>query len=271
LIHFYKRKMPWTFPIIVLLSPLALADQSGHVHNVAHSSESSVYTVAQPHEAQGVYTPDLTQEAAYSYPQTDYTQTSAYGNVNYDPAYNNYYDYSLEQSNEVDDISEKQGIPGIPNPAAFIPFFASFSLPLGAAVATFMAIVAVSAAFFLFPSEVEVEVNSTLRDYDGDDDDDSWFFRKRRSVDSQVGGNLGARFCSNSSSTLCKLLSTVLISSECLEAASCEVSKLGHSGDFPVMSKIVQPFLSSRYYDRYVNMDCSKLQCSLRHHSQNGL
>ena len=28
---------------------------------VAHSSESSVYTVAQPHEAQGVYTPDLTQ------------------------------------------------------------------------------------------------------------------------------------------------------------------------------------------------------------------
>ena len=27
----------------------------------AHSSESSVYTVAQPHEAQGVYTPDLTQ------------------------------------------------------------------------------------------------------------------------------------------------------------------------------------------------------------------
>ena len=28
------RKMPWTFPIIVLLSPLALADQSGHVHNV---------------------------------------------------------------------------------------------------------------------------------------------------------------------------------------------------------------------------------------------
>merc|ERR1712113_55007 len=127
-------------------------------------------------------------------------QTSAYGNVNYDPtAYSNYYDYSLEQSNEVDDIAEKQGIP---NPAAFIPFFASFSLPLGAAVATFMAIVAVSAAFFLFPSEVEVEVNSTLRDYDGDDDDDSWFLRKKRSVESQVGGNLATRFCSNSSSTL---------------------------------------------------------------------
>ena len=34
----------------------------------------------------------------------------------------------------------------------------------------------------------------------------SWFgFRKRRSVDSQHGSNLGARFCSNSSSTLCKV------------------------------------------------------------------
>jgi len=261
--------MRWRLPIIFFLSPLALADQSGHVHTGGHSSESSVYTVAQPHETQGVYTPDLTQEAAYSYPQSDYTQTSAYGNVNYDPtAYSNYYDYSLEQSNEVDDIADKQGIAGIPNPAAFIPFFASFSLPLGAAVATFMAIVAVSAAFFLFPSEVEVEVNSTRNSSVRDSDDEgrfSWFgLRKRRSVDSQLGGNLGARFCSNSSSTLCKLLSTVLISRECLEAASCEVSKLGHSGDFPVMSRIVKPFLSSRYYDRFSNMDCSKLKCSLR-------
>jgi len=269
--------MRWRLPILFFLSsPLTtLADQSGHVHTVAHSSESSVYTVAQPHEAQGVYTPDLTQEAAYSYPQSDYTQTSAYGNVNYDPsAYSNYYDYSLEQSNEVDDISEKQGIPGVPNPAAFIPFFASFSLPLGAAVATFMAIVAVSAAFFLFPSEVEVEVNGTggtVRDSD-DEGRFSWFgLRKRRSVSSQqFGGNLGTRFCSNSNSTLCKLLSTVLISTECLEVASCEVSKLGHSGDFPVMSKIVKPFVSSRYYDRFSNMDCSKLKCSLQT-SQNEL
>ena len=66
------------------------------------------------------------QEAAYSYPQTDYTQvkqereyqeifmfffqTSAYGNVNYDPAYNNYYDYSLvfqESNQEIDQQQNK--------------------------------------------------------------------------------------------------------------------------------------------------------------------
>ena len=39
---------------------------------VAHSSESSVYTVAQPHEAQGVYTPDLTQVLS----QLDLTQVN---------------------------------------------------------------------------------------------------------------------------------------------------------------------------------------------------
>ena len=88
--------MRWRLPIIFFFSPIAFADQSGHVHTVrmmminmtmmrvmmmmmmmmrlmifimimimttqvAHSSESSVYTVAQPHETQGVYTPDLTQ------------------------------------------------------------------------------------------------------------------------------------------------------------------------------------------------------------------
>jgi len=36
------------------------------------------------------------------------------------------------------------------------------------------------------------------------------------------------------------------------------------------MSKIVKPFLSSRYYDRFSNMDCSKLKCSLQT-SQNEL
>ena len=79
------------------------------------------------------------QEAAYSYPQTDYTQvkqerehqkkysfffpgirnikkylcffqTSAYGNVNYDPAYNNYYDYSLVflKSNQKNEQQQKK-------------------------------------------------------------------------------------------------------------------------------------------------------------------
>ena len=36
-------------------------------------------------------------------------QTSAYGNVNYDPAYNNYYDYSLvfHKSNQENEQQQK--------------------------------------------------------------------------------------------------------------------------------------------------------------------
>ena len=38
-----------------------------------------------------------------------------------------------------------------------------------------------------------------------------------------------------------------------MEAASCEVAALAHSPNFPVMNKIVAPFLSSRYYDRWAS------------------
>ena len=44
----------------------------------------------------------------------------------------------------MDSVSDKQGIT---NPAAFIPFIASLSLPLGAAVITFAALVSVSILF----------------------------------------------------------------------------------------------------------------------------
>ena len=35
-----------------------------------------------------------------------------------------------------------------------------------------------------------------------------------------------------------------------MEAASCEVAALARSPNFPVMNRIVAPFLSSKYYDR---------------------
>ena len=54
----------------------------------------------------------------------------------YDTAYQHFgYDYSSDN-----ELVEKQGGP---TPADFIPFFASFSLPLSAALATFIAILVV--------------------------------------------------------------------------------------------------------------------------------
>ena len=55
----------------------------------------------------------------------------------YDTAYQQFgYDYSSGETT----AQEKQGGP---TPADFIPFFASFSLPLSAALATFIAIMVV--------------------------------------------------------------------------------------------------------------------------------
>ena len=55
----------------------------------------------------------------------------------YDTAYQHFaYDYSNEN-----ELVEKQGTG--PTAADFIPFFASFSLPLSAALATFIAILVV--------------------------------------------------------------------------------------------------------------------------------
>ena len=65
------------------------------------------------------------------------------------------YGYADEYSH--DELLEKQGGP---TPADFIPFVASLSLPLTAALVTFVAIVSVSAAFLLFPETIEIDVNS---------------------------------------------------------------------------------------------------------------
>ena len=55
----------------------------------------------------------------------------------YDTAYQPFgYDYNSDN-----ELVEKQGTG--PTPADFIPFFASFSLPLSAALATFIAIMVV--------------------------------------------------------------------------------------------------------------------------------
>ena len=119
-----------------------------------------------------------------------------------------------------DELVEKQGGGG-PTPADFIPFIASFSLPLTAALITFVAIITVyiwelrirnllispkarmrrsgdegiviivflkvSAAFLLFPETIEIDVDS----------------RKKRSLEDNF---LTAGMCGGSSSKICRVL-----------------------------------------------------------------
>ena len=140
------------------------------------------------------------------------------------------------------------------------------------------------AAFLLFPSTVEVAVNSPVGTVETENIIP--FGRKPRSLPDDGEGkkgilinakkwkeqretfernktfSLNPGFCTNSSNPLCQLFTTtstevsfsirqpMMSSQDCLEAASCEVAALTTSTSFPVMARIVAPLLSSNYYDR---------------------
>jgi len=186
----------------------------------------------------------------------DVESAAAYYNYNYnDPAYaqqyyQNYYGqydpsigplgYRYDQYSD-DELIEKQGGP---TPADFIPFIASFSLPLTAALITFTLIILVSAAFLLFPQTIEIDPNS----------------RRKRSIEENMI-SFPAGFCDNSSSQMCILFEKVLKSIDCVEVARCEVTQLAQSRQYPTIAGIIKPFVPKNVYERFSNMDCSAVKC----------
>ena len=85
-----------------------------------------------------------------------------------------------------------------------------------------MMVLQVSAAFLLFPQEIEIDVNS----------------RRRRQSDSLL--------CSSSSS-LCQALEPLLLSLDCVEAASCELVRLS---EFPTLGPLFRPLVSTAFQHR---------------------
>jgi len=222
------------FILAPLLFPSVLGDQAGgHAHAAAVDPDpNAYYNQAAYDPAYGQYDP------AYGQYDAQYGQ--------YDPKYAEAYGYPYDYSDS-GELVEKQttGIGG-PTFADFIPFIASFSLPLGAAVMTFLALVSVAAAFLLFPQEIEIETNS----------------RKKRSYLESLSSPYGV--CENSSSTVCRILESVVLSMDCLEVASCEVASLAHSKEYPMIADIVKPFIANQYYDRFASVDCSTLRCKAK-------
>jgi len=223
-------------PLAVLLFPAVLCDQAGgHVHAAAVDPDpNAYYNQAAYDPAYGQYDP--------AYGQYD----GQYGQ--YDPKYAEAYGYPYDYSDS-GELEEKQTGIGGPTFADFIPFIASFSLPLGAAVITFLALVSVAAAFLLFPQTVEIDTNS----------------RKKRSYIESLTSPYGV--CDNSSSTVCRMLESIVLSMDCLEVASCEVASLANSAEYPMIADIVKPFLSNKYYDRFASVDCSTLKCKAKNSS----
>ena len=119
-------------PLAFLLVPAVLCDQAGgHAHTAAVDPDpNAYYNQAAYDPAYGQYDP------AYAQYDPKYGQ--------YDPKYAEAYGYPYDYS-DGDELAEKQTGTGTgPTAADFIPFIASFSLPLGAAVITFLALVSVS-------------------------------------------------------------------------------------------------------------------------------
>ena len=115
------------FHFVFLLAPAVKGDQAGgHAHSAAVDPDPNAY-----------YNQAAYDQAAYdpAYGQYD----PAYGQ--YDPKYAEAYGYPYDYSDS-SELAEKQTGTG-PTAADFIPFIASFSLPLGAAVITFLALVSV--------------------------------------------------------------------------------------------------------------------------------
>jgi len=216
------------FTLAFFLAPAVLGDLAGgHEHGAAVDPDPNAYY------NQAAYDP--------AYGQYD----PAYGQ--YDPKYADAYGYPYDYSNS--ELSEKQTGTGTgPTAADFIPFIASFSLPLGAAVITFLALVSVAAAFLLFPQTVEIDTNA----------------RKKRSFES-ISSPYGV--CENSSSTVCRILESIVLSMDCLEVASCEVATLAESDEFPMIADIVKPFITNNYYGRFAGVDCSTLKCKAKNSS----
>jgi len=214
------------FPFVLILVPQVLGDQAGgHAHAVAVDPDPNAYY------NQAAYDP--------AYGQYD----PAYGQ--YDPKYAEAYGYPYDYSDS-GELAEKQTATGTgPTALDFVPFLASFSLPLGAAVITFLALVSVAAAFLLFPQTVEIDTNS----------------RKKRSFES-LSSPYGV--CDGSSSKVCRILESIVLSMDCLEVASCEVATLAQSHEFPMIADIVKPFISHNYYDRFAGVDCSTLKCKAK-------
>jgi len=223
-------------PMISLLLPLTtLGDQAGgHTHTAAVAEEpvdpNAYYNQAAYDPSYGQYDP------AYGQYDPKYGQ--------YDPKYAEAFGYPYDYSDS--ELEEKQTGIGGPTAADFIPFIASFSLPLGAAVITFLALVAVAAAFLLFPQTIEIDTNA----------------RKKRSFEPSPYG-----VCDHSSSSVCRILESIVLSMDCLEVVSCEVAALAESKEFPMIGDIVKPFLSNKYYDRFASMDCSTLKCKAKNSS----
>lgn len=198
--------------------------------------------------------------------------TTAEGYYNYNnyyqdqAAYNNYYygDQYAEQGAQSSELVAKQEDGGLFSSVDRI-FFGGQGLALPLAITLFLVDIVISAAFLLFPVTFEVEADNRRswrsEDWSLSSRKKSKKRRNQRSVPELRG------LCGDSEGLggqLCRLMSSVVSSVDCLEVARCEVSQLTESSSFPTMASMVRPFVPSEVVASFRDVDCSSVKCSQR-------
>lgn len=249
-----SRNMYSGLVLVTLLGLLRTSEAApDHGDHAAHNIEL---------DSDGVETSAGGGEDAY-YNYNNYYQDPAYQNYYYGEQYGSY----PEQSAQSSELVSKQDDGGLFSAlfSSVDRFFvggAGLALPL--AITLFAVDAVITGAFLMFPTTFEIPV-VLGRSNSYSSETRSKRRRHQRSVPRHPG------LCSEELETsagvtggMCRLMTSVLSSVDCLEVARCEVSQLAESTSFPTMASMVRPFVPSEVVTSFRGVDCSSVKCSQR-------
>jgi len=176
---------------------------------------------------------------------TQYDQGYYDNYYNNDPAYQNYYDGQYQQN-----YPEQQFVAKQEDELGFIDrlFLPAnrFGIPLPIAITLFIVDVVISAGFLLFPKSYKVPAESRRK-------------REARGYDTWTRDLCQA---DSASGHLCRVMQSILSTVDCLDVARCEVAQLSESDQFPMMAKMISPFVPADVQLRYKGVTCSTVKCA---------
>jgi len=181
-----------------------------------------------------------------------YDTSGYYNNYYNDPAYQQYY-YGQDGAYANYPVGEQELVAKQQDEGSFIDRFflgGGGGIPLPLAITLFLVDLVITAGFLLFPGTYTVAADSR---------------RKRSIPDSKL--DIIPGLCEEedgSSSRLCRIMTTILSTVDCLDVARCEVAQLSESQEYPVMASMIQHFVPHNIRHRFRNVSCSTVKCSLK-------
>jgi len=162
-----------------------------------------------------------------------------------DPAYQNYYDGQYQQN-----YPEQQFVAKQEDELGFIDrlFLPAnrFGIPLPIAITLFIVDIVISAGFLLFPKAYKIPAQS----------------RRKREVPGYDMWTRDLCQANSASGHLCRVIQSILSTVDCLDVARCEVAQLSESDQFPMMAKMISPFVPADVQLRYKGVKCSTVKCT---------